>query len=203
MTDAPTQTHSPIEDLAALLAGTAVFALGATLLATAGLPSGGTTGVALLIHYATGLGFGPLFFLVNVPFYALAALRLGWKLTLRTMAAVGLVAGFARLMPGWIGIDRIDPVFAAAMAGLLMGLGLLILFRHRTSLGGFNIVALYGQERLGLRAGWVQLGLDATVLVVSLLVVAPQKALIALLCAATLNLVLVINHRPGRYTGVS
>ncbi len=194
MTDAPTQTHSPIEDLAALLAGTAVFALGATLLATAGLPSGGTTGVALLIHYATGLGFGPLFFLVNVPFYALAALR---------MAAVGLVAGFAKLLPGWIGVDRIDPVFAAAMAGLLMGLGLLILFRHRTSLGGFNIVALYAQERLGLRAGWVQFGLDATVLVVSLLVVAPEKALIALLCAATLNLVLVINHRPGRYTGVS
>lgn len=180
-----------------------MFALGANLLATAGLPSGGTTGIALLIHYATGLGFGPLFFVVNVPFYALSALRLGWKLTLRTMAAVALVAGFAKLAPGWIEIARLDPIYASAMAGLLMGVGLLILFRHRTSLGGFNILALYAQERLGLRAGWVQLGLDALVLAAALAVVPADKVLISLICAATLNLVLIVNHKPGRYTGVS
>lgn len=195
--------HTPLEDVAAILTGTAVFALGATFLAQAGLPSGGTTGIALLVHYATGMAFGPLFFAVNIPFYALSALRMGWKLTARTIASVGLVALVARFIPDWMRFAHLDPVYAALMAGLLMGVGLLILFRHRTSLGGFNILALYAQERHQLRAGYVQLGLDALVLVVAFFMLPADKVLISLVSTAMLNLVIATNHRPGRYTGVS
>jgi uncharacterized membrane-anchored protein YitT (DUF2179 family) len=199
----PSRRHTPLEDFAAVLTGTALFALGATLMTRAQLPSGGTTGIALLVHYLTGHGFGLLFFLVNVPFYLLSALRMGWKLTLRTVFAVALVALYAQLMPLWLRIGYLDPFFAAAMGGLLMGVGLLILFRHRTSLGGFNLLALYAQEKFGLRAGWVQMGLDAMVLAVAALVLPLDKVAISLIAAVTLNLVIATNHRPDRYTGMS
>jgi uncharacterized membrane-anchored protein YitT (DUF2179 family) len=199
----PARQHTPLEDLTAVLTGTALFALGATFMTYAALPSGGTTGIALLAHYQTGFGFGLLFFLVNMPFYALSAWRMGWKLTLRTVAAVGLVAVIAHAMPHWLRLDFLNPLFGAAMAGLLMGVGLLILFRHRTSLGGFNLLALYAQERLGLRAGWVQMGMDAMVLAVATLVLPLDKVAISLIGAVTLNLVIATNHRPDRYIGVS
>ena len=84
-----------------------------------------------------------------------------------------------------------------------MGLGLLALFRHRTGLGGVNILALYLQETHGIRAGWFQLGIDALILLGALFLLPWDKVLVSLLGAAVLNLILAINHKPGRYMGVS
>lgn len=195
--------HRPQEDALAVLTGTSLMALGVILQSKAGLLTGGTSGLALLLHYATGWGFPVLFFCLNIPFYALSAMRLGWKLTLRTFVAVALVSLFARWTPVWIEVSRIEPLYAAVGGGVMMGVGLLILFRHRTSLGGVNIVALYAQERHGLNAGWVQLCIDAAILASALFVVPVERVAVSLVGVAALNLVLATNHRPGRYTGVS
>jgi len=98
-------------------------------------------------------------------------------------------------------IDRISAPYAAVGGNLIAGIGLLIVFRHGASLGGFNIVALVAQERLGWRAGYVQMVLDVLVVVGALTVVAPQNVLLSAVGAVVLNLVLALNHRPGRYTG--
>ena len=84
---------------------------------------------------------------------------------------------------------------------MLAGIGLLILFRHGSSLGGFSILALLAQERLGWRAGYVMMALDACVVVAALLVVPPLNVLISAAGVVVLNLVLAFNHRPGRYLG--
>lgn len=189
--------------MAAILTGTLLVALGVTLYSKAVLLTGGTAGLALLLQYATGYGFGPLFFLLNLPFYYLAIKRMGWKLTLRTFVAVLLVSVFSRLTPGWIDVARIDPIYATVIGGALMGVGLLILFRHRTSLGGVNILALYLQERHGIRAGYVQLAIDAMILTASFFVLEMDRVALSMVGAAVLNLILATNHRPGRYTGVS
>lgn len=47
---------------------------------------------------------------------------------------------------------HLSPVLAAVVGGLLCGTGMLILFRHRASLGGLDTLVLYLQERLGWRA---------------------------------------------------
>lgn len=204
MTDATiASVHRPYEDVAAVLTGTLMVALGVTFYTDAILLTGGTAGLALLLSYATGFEFAAVFLLVNLPFYYLAVRRMGWKLAVRTFLAVLLVSTFSRLVPFWINIGDIDPVFASIAGGVLMGVGLLILFRHRTSLGGINILALYMQERHGLRAGYVQLGIDALILLASALVLDPQQLVLSLAGAAVLNLVLATNHRPGRYTGIS
>jgi uncharacterized membrane-anchored protein YitT (DUF2179 family) len=80
---------------------------------------------------------------------------------------------------------------------------LLMLFRHRASLGGVNILALYLQERFGLRAGKVQMGIDVLIVLGAVLVVPLDKVALSILGALALNMVLAINHRAGRYMGVS
>jgi uncharacterized membrane-anchored protein YitT (DUF2179 family) len=87
--------------------------------------------------------------------------------------------------------------------GGLVGVGLLILFRHRTTLGGVNILALYLQERHGIRAGWFQLGVDCAILAASFFVLPWQNVLLSLIGATVINVTLAINHRPGRYMGMS
>jgi uncharacterized membrane-anchored protein YitT (DUF2179 family) len=199
----PELAHRPIEDIAAILTGTLLVALGVTLYSKAVLLTGGTTGLALLLHYATGLEFGPLFFTLNLPFYYLSGRRMGWKLTVRTFFAVLLVSAFAKLTPSWINVEHVNPFYGAVIGGALMGIGLLILFRHRTSLGGVNILALYLQERYKIRAGYVQLSVDALILLASLSILEIDKVALSLAGAAVLNLILATNHRPGRYAGVS
>lgn len=194
--------HRPYEDVQALLTGTLFVALGVVMFRHAGLFTGGTAGLAFLLHYATGWSFGLLFFLINLPFYWLAWRRMGLLFTAKTFAAVGLLALLAELVPTWIHIEGLNTGFAAAAGGLLTGAGMLMLFRHRASLGGFNVLVLWLQERHGWRAGHVQMAMDCAIVLVALGVVGGAQVLWSILGAVVLNLTLAINHRPGRYMAV-
>lgn len=195
--------HTVLEDAMAIGLGTLLVAFGIFLYAHAVLLVGGIAGVSLLLHFGTGLPFWLAFGLANLPFYGLALWRMGWLFTLKTVIAVCLVSLFTKLMPMWIEIPRIAPLFAAFLGGSLTGMGMLALFRHRTGIGGTNILALYLQERFGLRAGWLQLGLDAVIMLVALFVLPLGHVALSLIGAAMVNGIVGINHRPGRYAGIS
>lgn len=194
-----TDRHSLIEDIQGIAAGSMLAALGVTLLSSAHLLIGGTAGLGFLLRYSSGLSFGVVFFLINLPFYWIAYKRLGLAFTLKTFSAVALTSVLTEVLPGLIHIEDIHPLVAALFGGLLIGTGMLALFRHRASLGGFGILALYLQDRFGWRAGFVQLGLDGVVLALSFFVATPMVILLSILAALTLNLTLAINHRTDRY----
>ena len=195
----PTPRHTWLDDAQALLTGTLIVALGLVLFRQAGLVTGGTVGLAFVTHYATGWPFGALVFAINLPFYALAWVRMGGAFTLKTVLAVGLLAAFTEAVPRWLAIESLHPLFAAVAGGLLIGVGFIILFRHRASLGGFNTLVLWLQERYGWRAGVVQLAIDAVILLAAIPWVGPLQLLLSVLGAALMNLTLAINHKPGRY----
>lgn len=199
---APISRHRPHEDLQALLTGTLFVGLGVVLFGHVGLLSGGTAGLAFLLHYATGVSFSVWFFLINLPFYWLAWRRMGAPFALKTFAAVGLLSLWAFLIPRWISIGALAPGFAAVAGGLLVGAGMLMLFRHRASLGGFNVLVLYLQERFGWRAGHIQMALDCAIVLTAFALREPVQIAWSVLGAVVLNMTLAINHRPGRYMAV-
>ncbi|WP_029251631.1 YitT family protein [Paraoerskovia marina] len=193
--------HSALEDVVGILTGTFVVSLGLFLLSSVGAVTGGTAGLALLVSYAVDLPFSWLFALVNLPFFLLAIWKKGWNFTVRTGISIGIVSLLSELHPVMFGEIDLPVVYGVLAGNLLAGVGLLIVFRHGSSIGGFNIVAIVAQDRLGWRAGYVQMGLDTTVILLSFTVVAPGTVLISALGAVVLNLVLAMNHRPGRYAG--
>jgi len=199
----PKDPHSLWEDAMAMLVGTLFVALGVTLYTQATLLTGSTAGMAFLLQYASGWPFGAWFFLINLPFYWLAIKRMGWSFTLRTFAAIGLVSLFSELTGRWIDIAAVAPLYGALMGGCLIGIGMLILFRHRASLGGVNILVLYLQDRFGLRAGYVQLAIDGAIMLVGLALLPVDRVGLSVLGAVALNLIIALNHKPGRYMGVS
>ncbi len=191
--------HRPYEDVQALLTGTLFVAVGVLLFGHSGLLTGGTAGIAFLIHYATGWNFGVVFFVINLPFYGLAWKRMGAAFTFKTFAAVGLLSVFVNLLPTLISFQALSAPLAAVLGGLLMGSGMLMLFRHRASLGGFNVLVLYLQERFGWRAGRVQMGFDCLIVLCSFAVVSWQQVGLSILGAIVMNQTLATNHRTGRY----
>jgi uncharacterized membrane-anchored protein YitT (DUF2179 family) len=198
-TPEPALRHRPYEDIQALLTGTLFVSMGVVMFGHTGLLTGGTAGVAFLVHYATGWNFGLVFFVINLPFYGLAFKRMGKRFTVKTFAAVGLMAVLSNVVPQMVRFDALNPVFTAVFGGLLMGAGMLILFRHRASLGGFNVLVLYLQERFGWRAGRLQMGLDCAIVLGAFALTDWQHIALSILGAVVLNQTLATNHRAGRY----
>jgi uncharacterized membrane-anchored protein YitT (DUF2179 family) len=200
---APTAVpHSAAEDGFAIFTGVLLISVGVAFFTSAGLLTGGTAGLAFLLHYATGIGFGKIFFVLNLPFYWLALRKLGRAFTVKTFVAVCLLSLLTEWQSQWLQFAQLQPLFAAIAGGLITGTGFLVLFRHRCSLGGLGIAALYLQDRYGWRAGKVQMAVDCAIVLLALWTVDPLRVAWSVAGAVALNLVLAMNHRPGRYMAV-
>jgi uncharacterized membrane-anchored protein YitT (DUF2179 family) len=201
--DKKSQRHSIFDDLFGLLSGSILFSVGLSLLHASGVLTGGAAGLALLISNNTGSQVGTIYLLIGIPFFFLALWKKGWRFTLRSTLNVAFVSYLTNEMPK-VFVLQIQNIFVATIiANVLLGVGMIVIFRHFSSLGGFNVIALLAQERLNIKAGYVQLGLDAVVLLIGLTSFSPQIVLISLVGDGILNICLAINHRSDRYVGYS
>lgn len=191
--------HSPIDDLQGLSLGIFLCGLGLHVLTTAGLMTGQTAGIAVLLSHAFGWSFGVVFFVINLPFYLLAYRRLGLGFTVKSLMSVTLLSVVTELLPLGLTFERLHPGLAAVTFGACAGIGLLALFRHNGSMGGLGVVALLVQDTTGFRAGYVQLLTDGVIFAVAALIFPLDAILWSLLGAAILNLVIAVNHRRDRY----
>jgi uncharacterized membrane-anchored protein YitT (DUF2179 family) len=193
------ERHTLFDDAQGIFTGTLFVSLAMVIFNQAGLLTGGTAGVAFVLHYATGMSFGKLFFLVNLPFYWFSWTRMGREFTIKTFLSIALLSLLADWSPRVLDIADIHPLYAA-LVGLLLGTGCLFLARHRASLGGATIVTLYLQEKHGWRAGKVQMAIDSVVVLMALTVVPPERVAYSIMAAVLMSLFLWVNHKPGRYT---
>jgi len=197
----PATRHTIIEDVHALLIGTSFIAVGLTLLKTAGLVTGGIAGIALIVSYLGGWPVGVVFFVLNLPFYVFAQRALGWMFMFKTLAVNVALTGLTLALPYWLRLKGVDPIFAAVFGGTIIGMGILALARHRASVGGIGVLGLWLQEKHGVSAGKVQMGTDVLVVGAAFMVVSLDKLLLSILSAVALSIVIIANHKPGRYAG--
>ncbi|MEM7631915.1 MAG: YitT family protein [Pseudomonadota bacterium] len=194
-----TIAHTPLEDLQAACLGTALCALGVQFLAHAQLVTGQTAGLGVLLSYTTGWSFSLWFFVLNLPFYGLALLRMGLSFTLKSFVAVALVSILSELFARTISFDTLPVWLASPLAGGLIGIGLIVVFRHGASLGGIGVLALYLQDKTGFKAGYTQLAFDIALFAGAFTVLPWQPVAWSLLGAVITNLIIATNHRKDRY----
>ena len=199
LADLAIRSHTAFEDAQAIFTGTLFVSLALILFAQVGLLTGGTAGAAFVLHYATGVSLGKLFFLINLPFYWFAWTRMGREFTIKTFLSIALLSVLTEFSPKLFAIDRIHPAYAAILGGALLGSGCLFLARHRASLGGATIVSLYLQKAKGWRAGKVQMAMDCAIVLLALTVVDAERVAYSVLAAVVMNLFIAVNHKPGRY----
>lgn len=194
--------HSLLEDMQAFLLGTSLCALAVQFLTHLGLITGQTAGLGVLLSYVSSWSFGAVFFLINLPFYVFAWLRMGPRFTIKSFIAVAMVSAMTEAMSAFILFDTLNPVLGALLAGATSGMGLIVLFRHGASLGGVGVLGLWLQDKAGIQAGWVQLGFDFVLFALALLVLDDTWLVaLSLLGAVVVNLIIGVNHRHDRYIG--
>ncbi|HBZ43339.1 MAG TPA: YitT family protein [Maritimibacter sp.] len=195
----PEPHYSLFEDLQGILIASAQAALGIHLLRTAGLMTGGTAGLALIIAYAFDWNFSVVFFTINIPFFAIAFAARGFIFLVKSIATVTVVSILAEAIKPLFVIDSIHPGAAAILFGVSAGVGLLGLFRHSGSLGGVSIIALILQDKFGFKAGYTQLIHDGILFALAFAVLPFDRVIWSLLGAVLLNLVIAFNHRRDWY----
>jgi len=169
------QKHTRLEDAQAMILGTLIISLGVNLFIQAGLLSGGSAGLAFLIQYSTSFSFGQAFFVINLPFYVLAIIHFGWEFTLKTFFAVFCLSVFSDLTAMMISFESVNPIYASIVGGSLMKYGI--------SMGKFQMVA------------------DCCIVLLSVFVVDYTLIAISIVGAVALNMIIAVNHKPGRYMG--
>ena len=191
--------HTPLEDAQGLATGSVMCVMGVVILTHLGLITGQTAGLAVVVSYLTGVSFGLIFFVVNVPFYLFAIKAMGWEFVLKSMGCVAALSLGTELVPLGFAIERLDPALGAVMFGVVTGIGLLAIFRHKGSLGGLGVVALWVQDRFGIRAGYIQLGFDVVLFTVAAFLFPLSVVAYSLLGAVILNALIAFNHRRDWY----
>ena len=197
--DLNTVAHTPLEDVQGLSIGCFLTSVGLVFLTQLGFLTGQTAGIALLIAYPMDWSFGVVFFLINLPFYLFAYLRLGLEFTLKSAFCVTVVSLLSEYLPHFIVFETLNPIIGTLVFGVTVGLGLLACFRHKASLGGVGVLALVIQDNTGFKAGYIQFLVDAAIFAVAIFIFPATVVAYSLLGALVLNSVIAFNHRRDRY----
>jgi uncharacterized membrane-anchored protein YitT (DUF2179 family) len=166
-----------------------LVAFGVMILNFSHLVTGGTAGLALSLSYLLHVPFFIIFFLINIPFYMLSVLRMGWNFTLSTIfsvTALSILTGFGKLVHP----ISIPPFVGAIAGGIAIGVGLIVLFYNQSSLGGANILALYLQRKLGWDPGKTNFAFDFVVVSIGFYSVGLWRGLASILSIVVIGMII-------------
>lgn len=145
-----------IRDLILIAAAAAIYAGGISLfLDPNNLAPGGVTGIAVILNRLCGIETGTLYFLLNVPIILLGIWKFGWRFIVKTAYAIVLTSFFTNLMTGY-GALTDDPLLAALAGGVLIAVGIGLVFKAGATTGGMDIIIkIIRQKYKHLKTGFL------------------------------------------------
>jgi uncharacterized membrane-anchored protein YitT (DUF2179 family) len=139
----------------------------------------GFTGVALILHYfVPSLQVGVLYFVINIPLYALGWKYVGRRFFLYSIAGVFIFSAALALPYGIFPVQ--DKTLSAILAGIISGVGSGIILRSLGSAGGLDILSIILMKQFSIRLGSTILGFNALVLVIGAVFFSLENALYTL-----------------------
>lgn len=159
-------------DIAFIAAGAAVYATAVTALtAPNNIAPGGVTGLCTMLNFMFGTPIGLMGFLINIPIILWAVVDIGYKLVVKTMAAIVLSSVLIDLFTGFMPVYRGNPILVAVFSGVGEGLGLSLTFIRGATTGGTDMVARLLERRMPqMSMGKLMLALDGIIVAASAVV---------------------------------
>lgn len=163
---------SILTDLLYYTAGCFIFSLAVTMITVPNnISPGGLTGIAAIINTLTGLPTGFSVFVINIPILIVAYKRLGGAFILKTGAATAIVSIMLELTEVYLPQLMLDGVLASIFGGIMMGVGLALVFLRGATTGGVDIIAkLINLKSQHLTIGKLVLIMDGVVVLLSIIV---------------------------------
>lgn len=158
-----------IRDVVGITVGCVIYALSFVLFVIPrDLAPGGISGLAIVLnHFFSVIPIGKTIIILNAPLFLLSLKRLGkgflWRSVYATVASsllIDLLIPYARSF-------SVDMLLSAIYGGVVMGVGIGIIFRFFGSTGGTDLLAQLLSEKIGLSFGTTLLIIDTFIIVLS------------------------------------
>ncbi|MEG1774175.1 MAG: YitT family protein [Oscillospiraceae bacterium] len=149
MTRKNEQLLQAIKGILADFAAAILWSIGITMFASPNhIAMGGSSGIALMINFVTGLPIGSLGFLINLPLLLMAYRSLGKHFVVRTLRTVVIYTVLVDLFfsnPQIVYVG--DPLLASLYGGIFNGVAGGLVFMQGSTGGGTDIITKLVQKR--------------------------------------------------------
>lgn len=137
-----------------------LITIGATLAAVAlelflipnSVIDGGIIGISLLLNIITGIPFGILILLINLPFLFFGFKHIGKSFFISSVLAIALLAIIEFPLKS-VGPFVTDPLLATVFGGLILGAGVGLVIRNGGALDGTEILGILLTRRIPFSVG--------------------------------------------------
>lgn len=130
--------------------------------------TGGVTGIAMIINLITRLPVGALVIAMNIPLFIMARMSFGRRSTIASLICM-MVSSFMidaiAVHVSVIGFGNVDMMVSSIYGGLLMGIGLGVVYRTGATTGGVDIMAKF------MRSKWQHINMGTMILIMDIVVI--------------------------------
>ena len=171
-------TKNEIINYAFIISGSFVLALAVVgFFLPNQMVTGGTAGLALLLHYITPFTIGSLIALINLPLLVLGSRYLGKMFAIRTVITIVLISLFIDFLAQIIKLEPfiLDTILSSIFGGIFIGLGLALVIKGNSSAGGSTIIAKIISSKTEIKPAQVILVID-TIIILSALFILEDRA---------------------------
>ncbi|MCM3763560.1 YitT family protein [Neobacillus niacini] len=174
--------NKTVKDLLYILIGALIFALGVNYFTIPNqLSEGGILGITIITYYLFQWSPGVVNFVINALLIVVGYKFFEKRAFIYTLISIASSSGFLFLTEG-IGKKLTDDLLLASLfAGLLVGVGLGLIFRAGGSSGGTTILAKLANQYVGWSIGKAMLLLDIIVVAGSIFIIGLEKTMYTLL----------------------
>lgn len=176
-------------DYLLIIAGASICSLAiVTLLEPNQVVPGGITGLSMILKDQTGLPYGVVLLVLNLPLLWAAWKYLGGRrVFVRTVVGVVATSVSIELFSHWLDGLTSDRLLVIFYGGLLSGVGLALVFRGRGTTGGTDILGRLIHLWFDAGVGQAMLGVNVLVFGLAAIVYGLEPAAIALLLSFVMS----------------
>ncbi len=132
---------------------------------------GGVYGIGIILYHLIGLPVGLTGLALNIPLTILGIRLLGPRFGVKTVVGFFLASGFIDGIAFLYGTDPLvenDPLLSSIFGGVLLGLGLGMIFKARATSGGSSIIAMVMTKYTRIPLGQSLMIIDALIVFLAL-----------------------------------
>ncbi|MCX6555555.1 MAG: YitT family protein [Candidatus Aminicenantes bacterium] len=145
-----------LANLSLVILGSVIMAIGYSLfLIPHHFVPGGVSGIAMIINYFTRMPLGTLIMVLNIPVFIVGIKIMGRKYGLRSLLGMVISSLLIDFFHEVVGLKSAtdNAILAAIYGGVMLGVGLGLVFRGRASTGGSDILGQILNRWTGMSVG--------------------------------------------------
>ncbi len=169
-------------DLLGILAGSVILAVGMNMFMVPNmLAPGGVSGLSVFAYHILGVPVGLTIIVLNIPLFIVGYFVLGARVVIQSLFGTFLFSMAVEITAPLLPAATDDLLLAAVYGGIVMGLGVGLVFRFRSSTGGTALLSLIMAKTSGISPGQALLWGDLFVLILAVFVFGSEAAMYAAL----------------------